>query len=123
MFDDEGRKVGAIVTREPEWDDEQRAAMEDLVAYEAEVHDLCGLHDSVAKADPYITIDGRDCPLCAQVAAKVRVLGESDHKEAEALREAPGSVRRSDGVFRFVRMMTPAEIAAVERAKAKRRAQ
>ena len=81
--------------------------MEDLVAHEAEVHELCGLHDSIAAEDPDLTFDSKTCPMCAAVQAGMRVIAEQDAEEAKALHDQPGKRRKSDGRTWFLRPKTP----------------
>lgn len=84
--------------------------MEDLTAYEAEVHELCGLHESIAAENPDMTFDSNTCPNCADVAAGLRVLAEADRKEAEAMKDRPGERRKADGRRWLIRSKTPDEI-------------
>lgn len=46
MYGEDGRLIRSIVTREVEWDDEQRAWMTALADYEAGLCPLCGRHTS-----------------------------------------------------------------------------
>src|SRR4051794_28334242 len=54
-----------IVKREPEWDDATRNRHLALAEYDADVHDLCGLHDSIAMTDPHWRLKDKVCPVCA----------------------------------------------------------
>lgn len=112
-YDADGNLTGfTVVTREPEWDDEQREAFEDLRAYESEVHvNGCGLHDSIARENPDAKIAEDTCPKCAEVEVAMRVLGAQDAAEEAKFRDVPGKRRKSDGRRRWLQLKTPQEIA------------
>jgi len=97
-YDDEGRLVRTIVTREPEWDDVERAKMLDLADYEATLCG-CGLPESVADEDPDLEMVERKCPVCAGLAVNYRIIHAADKEAARSLgREpAPDAPRPEDG--------------------------
>lgn len=72
--------VRTVVTREVEWDDEERAKMFGLEMYESQVC-ACGLHESLAQTDPDIEILLPVCPVCAGFERQMRVLRASDAKK------------------------------------------
>ena len=81
-----------------------------LAAYEAGVHDGCGLHDSIAMEDPFIEIIDRTCPICAALAASMRKRA-ADEREVEK-DYPPGKRHAEDGRRSFVRVLSPAEVEA-----------
>ena len=91
--------------------------MEDLAAYESEIHQLCGLHESLVADNPELTLDSETCPLCADMAAALRVIAHRDHEEEEGLRDQPGEVRSADGRRMRLRPKTPDEIAKAQRSR------
>lgn len=78
-----------MVHREPEWTDDERDKMLDLAAYEAEVHETCGLHDSVAKTDPDLQVVTDVCPICAGIELNMRVIGETDRQIRKGMGDPP----------------------------------
>ena len=101
-----------IVTREAEWDDLTRTRHLALAEYDADVHDGCGLHDSIAQTDPHWRLDDRTCPVCADMAAAIR---ERERLESEAEKDAPvGNRRASDGRATSIHVLDPFEIAQLK---------
>ena len=94
-YDDAGRMVRTVVTRESEWDDVERAKMQGLADYEAHICD-CGLPESVADEDPDLDLHFRVCPVCAGVAKALRVQAAAD-REVVGKDPAPEVVRPDDG--------------------------
>ncbi|RNL63651.1 hypothetical protein EFK50_07870 [Nocardioides marmoriginsengisoli] len=90
--------IRTVVTREPEWDDTERAKMAGLVLYESQICS-CGLHESIARTDPDMEIILPVCPVCADFKKQMRVLDAEDEKKVHALGEKPpaGAPRPSDG--------------------------
>jgi len=85
--------------------------MQALVDYERKVHPVCGLHDSIAKTDPYITLEDDVCPACRAIEVQMRVRAED---EREADEEAGASEPHAgDGRTTFVRLLSPVEVAAM----------
>lgn len=78
-YDNEGRVSRVVVTREPEWDDQQRANMLALADYEADLCE-CGFPSAVADTDPDLQIKYRECPVCSGLARAVRVQDEADKR-------------------------------------------
>lgn len=67
------------MTREPEWDDQQRANMLALADYEADLCD-CGFPTAVADTDPDLQVKYRDCPVCKGLAIVGRIQADEDKK-------------------------------------------
>ena len=90
--------VRTIVTREPEWDDQQRTNMLALAEYEADLC-ACGLPKHVADADPSLEVKYRVCPVCAGLAKTARIQQSIDETATRALGEkpAPEADRPTDG--------------------------
>lgn len=63
--------------------------MLDLAAYEAGVHELCGLHHSVAMKDPDLQIESEKCPICAGIEQYQRVQAAEDQQARKALGDPP----------------------------------
>ena len=98
-----------IVTREPEWDDLTRTRHLALAEYDAGVHDVCGLHESIASTDPRWLLETRTCPVCADMEAALRARDEIEREEEK---DYPESERRlSDGRTTSLRLRTPVELA------------
>lgn len=51
MYDEDRRLIRSVTTREPEWDDEERAWPIALAEYESELCPACGRHMSIC-TDP-----------------------------------------------------------------------
>lgn len=98
VYDDAGRMVRTVVTRESEWDDTERAKMEGLALYESQIC-ACGLHESIAKTDPDMEIGLPVCPVCAGLAQQMRVLAAGDELAIKGLgdKPKPESKRPADG--------------------------
>lgn len=108
-YDDEGRLVRTVVTREPEWDDMERANMLALADWESDLC-KCGLPAAVADADPDLQIKYRDCPVCSGFARATRIQAANDaalvtrvygQKGAQPSDELPQDGRHFAG-FEFV---------------------
>lgn len=97
-YDDAGRLVRTVVTRESEWDDLEREKMLALEQYESEICS-CGFHVSVADRDPHLETTVRKCPVCAGLAVNARVIAAEDKKQIEALGKSPDPLtpRPDDG--------------------------
>ena len=108
-YDDAGRLVRTVVTREPEWDDVERAKMLALATYEATLC-ACGLPESVADEDPDLEMVERVCPVCAGLAKNYRIIHAEDAKAIEGLGKspAPDATRPEDG-RRFTFRPKPSE--------------
>lgn len=96
------------MTREPEWDDEQRNRMLGLVEYRRGIH-ACGVHRSLAfdRANGF-TFEIEVCPVCAGAEQFERIMAERDKREREAAGENPHSLS-SDGRSIFIRQMSDEE--------------
>lgn len=72
--------------------------MQGLAMYESELCE-CGLHQSVADADPDMEISLPVCPVCAGLAQQMRVLNAEDDRalSAQGDKPRPGAKRASDG--------------------------
>lgn len=97
-YDDAGRLVRTVVTREAEWDDFERAKMQALADYNAGICE-CGLHRSVADEDPDLEVTIRRCPVCAGMDKNIRILHARDDAALKGLGENPAASadRPSDG--------------------------
>lgn len=87
------------MTREPEWDDHERAKLLAWSLYESQLCD-CGLHQSIADEDPDLEMVPRVCPACAGIAVQMRILADAEDREMEAYGSdgpPPGAPRPSDG--------------------------
>jgi hypothetical protein len=71
--------VQVVVSREPEWDDQQRANMLALSDYEADLCE-CGFPSAVADEDPDLQIRYRECPVCSGLARAVRIQDDADKR-------------------------------------------
>jgi hypothetical protein len=87
-YDDAGRLVRTVVTREPEWTDLERDKMLALAEYESRICG-CGLHESIADQDPDLELEFRVCPICAGLEQAGRQLHADDEKAIEALGKNP----------------------------------
>lgn len=76
-YDEAGRLVRTVVTREAEWDDVQRANMLALADYEADLCD-CGFPSHLADTDPDLRIKYRECPVCSGLSKAMRVQAAAD---------------------------------------------
>jgi hypothetical protein len=95
-YDEDGLLVRTVVTREAEWDDLERDKMLALAQFEAEVC-ACGMHYTIADADPSLELTLRVCPVCAGMAQQMRVLQARDEATAKARGDkAPPGVRRPE---------------------------
>ena len=65
------------MTREPEWDDHERAKLLAWETYQAEICD-CGLHRDIADTNPDLTMPERYCPVCAAIERNKRIYAERD---------------------------------------------
>lgn len=108
-----------VVTREPEWDDASREAMEALALYEAGVCSGCGIHHSLSSnLENVFTFQAETCNTCAGSDRYARIVGAADEKARKAHQDAPpASPLPSDGRKTYLRMMSPDEVAE---ARAKR---
>ena len=90
--------VRTIVTRDVEWDDQQRANMLALAEYEADLC-ACGLPKHVADTDPHLELKYRVCPVCAGLAKAARMQQKLDEEEVRTLGKepAPEADRPTDG--------------------------
>lgn len=98
------------MTREPEWDDEQRASLLALAEYEAGVC-ACGFHRSLTM-DPALgfTEQSEVCPVCAGAAVADRLRSKADEDTAQILKNRPREPRPSDGRHTYIRQLTADEL-------------
>ncbi|MFS3128672.1 hypothetical protein ACLM5J_09730 [Nocardioides sp. Bht2] len=103
-YDEAGRMVRTVVTREAEWTDAERSKMLALAQFDREVCD-CGLHRSIADADPHLEMQERVCPVCAASAKNYRLIEDRDEKamKAHGDKPAPGITRPGDGRRLYLR--------------------
>lgn len=88
VYDDAGRLMTTVVTREPEWDDVERRKMLALVEYESTIC-KCGYPEQIADEDPDLEMQFRVCPVCAGVAKALRMKHTEDREETKRLGEEP----------------------------------
>lgn len=90
--------VRTTVTREAEWDDLERAKIQALTDYNAQICS-CGLHRSVADKDPDLEITIQHCPVCAGFDQQIRILHAKDEAAIKSLgdKPKPGAVYPTDG--------------------------
>lgn len=116
-YDDEGRLVRTVVTREPEWDDESRAEMLALAEYDAGIC-ACGFHESLTQdRRNFFTFEHRVCPVCAGRAQWDRKVADADDHIKVDPHAKPEAPLPTDGRWVGARMLGPAEKAALERPK------
>lgn len=111
-----------MVTREAEWDRNERNRMLALEVYEMQVCADCGYHESVlADRTNVIMPELRYCPVCAGGDTYARVLHEQDEEWASQHKDAAPKVRRpADGRRMVMRHLSPAE-ADAERQRRQRK--
>lgn len=110
MLDDDGRHVGTVVTREPEWDNLEREKMLGLAEYEAGVCS-CGFHRSQRDpAENFYTWETETCPMCSASAKRDRENEAEDAKVRKAAGDGPITSLPSDGRKTYLRQMTPDEV-------------
>lgn len=99
-----------MVTREPEWDDEQRAGLLALAEFEAGVCS-CGFHRSLTM-DPAngFTTQTEWCPVCAGAAISDRLREKADNETDKILKDRPHESRPSDGRHTYIRQLTADEL-------------
>lgn len=97
-YDDAGRMVRTVVTREPEWDDWERTKMLALSEHEASLCE-CGFPRWLADEDPDLEVTMRTCPVCSGLAVAQRQIAAEDDRATEALgsKPAPDVPRPGDG--------------------------
>jgi hypothetical protein len=111
IFDDDGRHIGTKVTREPEWDQEQRELFEALALYEAGVCAGCGFHHSLTEnLENVFTFDVKTCNTCAGTARYARVQQHADQEVRDHLGDhaPPETVDPADGRKVYLRLSRPA---------------
>lgn len=74
-----------------------------LAEYEAGVHDGCGIHRSIADADPNFTLDDHICPVCAEIDKFMRKRAAQEHEAEKDYH--PGTPRAGDGRSTSVRLL------------------
>lgn len=117
-YDEQGRVARVTVTREPEWDDQQRRRMQALMLYRDGICSECGVHHSQAEdPDFYWTWETRKCSVCASTAAFLRGLADRDEEDLAKLGENPAAPveRPDDGRRVILRELSPFEAAAEKR--------
>lgn len=99
-----------MTTREPEWDDYERAKFAAWQQFESEICE-CGLHESIAASDPDLESTVRICPICRDAAKNARVRAaeeEAELKKRFGDDDVPAShPRPSDGRYIGFRFRTP----------------
>lgn len=80
----------------------------------------CGFHHSLtADPDNAFTTVTETCTVCAGIEKDQRVEAERSREEEDALKGQPTESRSTDGKRKFVRQLTPAEIAEKKRSQAR----
>jgi hypothetical protein len=92
------------VTREPEWDDDERAKLLALAQYESEICD-CGFHTTVADSDPALAMKVRVCPVCAGLAQNFRVIRAQDDAAEKQLGQNPPPERERPEDGRHIQLI------------------
>lgn len=99
------------MTREPEWDDMERAKMHALADYESSLCD-CGFPEDVADTDPDLQLKYRQCPVCSGLARAARIQADADAKLTQQVYgqkgPQPGDELPADG-RRLVGLEAPPE--------------
>lgn len=82
-----------------------------LGEYEAGVHEVCGMHDSIATTDPPFTLEDRYCPMCDAITRHLRERAHREH-ELTSKQKNPAARQPADGRRGpFVRLLRPEEAA------------
>lgn len=76
-----------------------------LAEYEAGVHPTCGLHDSIAMADPFWELQDKQCPVCAEIDRLLRIRFHTEQKRESEL--DPEKPRADDGRTSGIRLVPP----------------
>lgn len=110
-----------LVIREPEWTDDDRRMIEELEAYELDIH-KCGHHKSQIVPENGFTPEVSVCPVCAATAAYARVLQAEDDAARKKRGDdtPPATPLPSDGRQFYMRQMSPTEFAEAQAAAAER---
>lgn len=109
MYDESGRHVSTVVTREPEWDDRQRDKMLALTRYRESICPDCGYPKVFHDPRYRFSIDVDVCPVKAALDKFGRIQGEAD----EQVRKQGGDKRPAatpdpaDGRRTLVRLVPP----------------
>lgn len=93
------------MTRDPEWDDHERDKLLAWSLYQSQMCD-CGLHKSTADEDPDVELAHRVCPVCAGIAAQLRILSDAEERDLRRYGTdgpPPGAPRLTDGRKNFLR--------------------
>lgn len=100
------------MTREAEWDEEEREKFAGLALFESDVHvEGCGFHDSLARnpSNLFETVI-EDCPLCAAVARRRRQFEAQDKRAIEAAKDDDSPLALpSDGRRVYTRRLSQGE--------------
>lgn len=101
------------MTREPEWDDQQRERMLQLAEYEAGVCPDCGTHHEMRDPERHFyQMETPICSVCAGIERTQRMLTEQDDENGKRLRDqAVSEPRPSDGRKLNARLLSPFEVA------------
>lgn len=107
IYDDEGRHVSTVVTRESEWDDRQRDKMLGLSLYRAGLCHGCGYPKILHHPRYHFDIELERCPIKAALDRFDRIQGEADEKVREAQKNNPAAPQAKDGRQVSVRLKPP----------------
>lgn len=110
------------MTREPEWDENERNRMLALDFYDAQVCAGCGFHESVT-SDPanLVMPEQHLCSVCAGKAQYERLVSHEDEKREGHIPDAapPQYPRPSDGRRVVLRHLSPTEAEAEQERRRK----
>lgn len=106
-----------VVTRDAEWDDDQRQRMLAYLEYEDGVCG-CGFHESLTQDKSNVfTFEHSTCPVCRGKDRYARMMAAQDDEARRALGEKPppSAPLPSDGRTTFVKMLSDREAAELRR--------
>jgi hypothetical protein len=110
-YDPDGNLTGyTVVTREPEWSDDDRNRLLALARFEGETCHGCGYHESLTDPDgPNVFMPAtRVCPVCAGADQYRRVESDADEKAREAIKGRPSRTPLpSDGRTTYMELLDP----------------
>lgn len=108
-----------VVTREVEWDDNQRNKLLGLAAYEGTVCS-CGFSTLLTSdTDNHFTFGDRLCPVCKVGEQYARIQADADEHIEKSMGKdiPPATPRPADGRHSFARLLTPDEVQAKQDSK------
>jgi hypothetical protein len=98
------------VTRESEFDDDDRTRLLALGHYEAGLHE-CGFHWSLLEDTSNVFMpEHKTCPVCRGAARYERLQHRADEDAAAGLQDNPSAPRPTDGRSLYMRLLPPHEV-------------